>query len=644
VATVSDQQAAIRDRLSEVPAEPGVYLFKDASAQFLYVGKAANLRNRLRSYFGKSWNLAPKIRRMVERAADFEFMVTSSESEALILENTLIKRHRPPYNTRLRDDKTYPYIKIDLKEDFPLVSFTRRVLEDGAHYFGPFASAGSVRRTLDLLKKLFPYRSCTKVITGTDARPCLEYYIHRCVAPCVGYASQEEYRQVVQQVLLFLQGHTEAVVRQLKAQMQQVADALEFERAARLRDQLRAIERVSEEQRVVSTRREDMDVAAMVQEKDEAWVEVFFIRQGRLIGRDHFTMEGTRDEPPGRVLASFVKQFYDRASYIPPQVLLQHPVEDAPLIQEWLQAKRGSRVALLAPARGEKRKLVAMVAENASQDLLQSRARRLADQDALATAMQELQEALTLPRAPRRIECYDISNIRGTDAVGSMAVFVEGKPRPAHYRRFKIRTVGEIDDYAMMREVLRRRFGRLAQQGAEALQRRALGGEALALSPPQADRRGQREGEAGEAWGIIPDLVLIDGGKGHLSAAHQVFLELGISTEAIPLAALAKEREELFTPQVAEPILLPRGSQGLFLVQRVRDEAHRFAITYHQKLRSKRAVQSELDGVPGIGPKRKRMLLRQFGTLRGVREAPLEELAAVPGMTRALAQRIKERL
>jgi excinuclease ABC subunit C len=344
-------------------------------------------------------------------------------------------------------------------------------------------------------------------------------------------------------------------------------------------------------------------------------------------------MDGTRDEPPGRVLSSFVKQFYDRAAFIPPQLLLQHTPEDASLIQGWLHAKRGGRVDLLVPARGEKRKLVAMVAENASQGLLQSHARRLATQDALEMALRELQEGLNLPRPPQRIECYDISNVHGADAVGSMVVFAEGKPRPAHYRRFKVRTVGQIDDYAMMREVLLRRFRRLAQQGAEALRRRALEGDGAGA-----------EGEAGDAWGIIPDLVLIDGGKGHLSTAHQVFLELGISADAIPLAALAKEREELFIPQAAEPILLPRGSQGLFLVQRVRDEAHRFAITYHQKLRSQRATSSGLDQVPGIGPKRRRLLLRQFGSLKGVREASLEELAAVPGMTRALAQKIKERL
>ena len=627
----------LRDRLDEAPLEPGVYLFKDALAQILYVGKAAVLRHRLRSYFGKETGLPPKIRRMVQRATDFEFFITTSESEALILENTLIKRHRPPFNTRLRDDKSYPYIKIDPKEDFPLVSFTRQVRDDGAHYFGPFASAYSVRHTLDLLKKLFPYRSCTKAITGTDPRPCLEYFIHRCVAPCVGHASREEYGQVIRQVLLFLEGNTGTVTRQLKGQMQQASAALKFERAARLRDQVQAIQRVTEEQKVVSSRAEDMDVIGLAQEKDEAWVEVFFIRKGKLIGRDHFTVEGTQDESPDRVLAVFVKQFYDRASYVPPQLLLPQAPDEADLIEEWLQSRRGGRVVLRVPVRGEKRKLVAMVGKNASQALHQSRVSRLAGQNALDGAMRELQEALNLPRPPRRIECYDISNIRGTDAVGSMVVFEGGKAKPAHYRRFKIRTVGEIDDYAMMREVLRRRFGKLEPAVLNFDASEDTGEPLSATGPGKAE-------PTKETWGTVPDLVIIDGGKGHLSTAHQVFLELGISTDAIPLASLAKEREELFIPQVAEPIMLPRNAQSLFLVQRVRDEAHRFAITYHQRLRSQRQVRSRLDAVPGIGPKRRRLLLQRFGSVKGVQAAELEDLASVPGMTRELAQRVKEQL
>ena len=626
----------MRERLASVPAKPGVYLFKNATSQFIYVGKASNLRNRLRSYFGTPFGLVPKIRRMMQQAKDFEFVVTHSESEALILENTLIKRHRPPFNTRLRDDKTYPYIKIDPSEEFPQIYFTRRVLNDGARYFGPFASAGSVRKTLALLKKLFPYRSCTKTITGTDARPCLEYYIHRCVAPCVGYADQRAYKEVIEQVLMFLEGKTTDVVRQLNQRMHEAAESLEFERAARLRDQVQAIQRVSEDQKVVSLRNQDMDVIAMAQERNEAWVEAFFIRKGKLVGRDHFIMDGALDEEEGRVLATFVQQFYDRASYVPPTILLQHPADDTPLLTEWLTGKRGTSVQLHVPMRGERRRLVSMVAENASQGLSMSRAQRLAGQGALDSAMAEVQEALSLPRLPKRIECYDISNIQGTDSVGSMVVFQNGAPRKEHYRRFKIKSVDGPDDFASMREVLRRRFGRMAASMPS--------GDAAILDAQHGSESEAAEAPDGKAWENVPDLVLIDGGKGQLSAVHGVFLEMGLSTDVVPLASLAKREEELYVPHSPEPTALPRNSQGLFLVQRVRDEAHRFAITYHQRLRSKRQTRSGLDTVNGIGPKRRRMLLQHFGSLQAVRDATMEELSAVPGMTRALAQNVKEQL
>ena len=634
--TPTQAKDPMRQRLASVPAKPGVYLFKNATSQFIYVGKAANLRNRLRSYFGTPFGLVPKIRRMMQQARDFEFVVTHSESEALILENTLIKRHRPPFNTRLRDDKTYPYIKIDPSEEFPQIYFTRRVLNDGARYFGPFASAGSVRKTLALLKKLFPYRSCTKTITGTDARPCLEYYIHRCVAPCVGYADQRAYKEVIEQVLMFLEGKTTDVVRQLNQRMHEAAESLEFERAARLRDQVQAIQRVSEDQKVVSLRSQDIDVIAMAQERNEAWVEAFFIRKGKLVGRDHFIMDGALDEEEGRVLATFVQQFYDRASYVPPTILLQHPADDTPLLTEWLTGKRGTSVQLHVPMRGERRRLVSMVAENASQGLSMSRAQRLAGQGALDSAMAEVQEALSLPRLPKRIECYDISNIQGTDSVGSMVVFQNGAPRKEHYRRFKIKSVEGPDDFASMREVLRRRFGRMAASMPS--------GDAAILGAQPSGAPEAAEAPDGKAWENVPDLVLIDGGKGQLSAVHGVFLEMGISTDVVPLASLAKREEELYVPHSPEPTALPRNSQGLFLVQRVRDEAHRFAITYHQRLRSKRQTRSGLDTVHGIGPKRRRMLMQHFGSLQAVRDATLEELSAVPGMTRALAQNVKEQL
>ena len=620
-------------RLRITPEAPGVYMLKDAKDKVLYVGKASSLRNRIRSYFGSPHNLAPKIRRMVSRVVDFEFIVTDSEAEAIILECTLIKKFRPSYNARLKDDKTYPFLKIDLTEDFPQVYITRRVAEDGARYFGPFASAGSVRKTLNVLKKLFPYRSCTKVITGKDPRPCLEYYINRCVAPCIGAVNKEEYHKVVQQVIMFMEGKTERVVGDLREKMEQSSQNLEFEQAAVLRDQIRSIQRVIESQRikVATDAKHDQDAIAMAEGQDQAWIEVFFIRRGKLIGRDHYIMEGTQDESPGHILGEFIKQFYQSASFVPPRILLGNPLEEENLIQEWLRAKRGAAVALTCPLRGEQHKLIEMVAENAVQGLTQMRAKWLSNADAVQQAMVELQEELNLPNPPRRIECYDISNIQGTNAVGSMVTFQDGLPKLDHYRRFRIKSVDTINDYAMMQEMLRRRFKRLA----------SLKGKG---SSETKEGQGVEEASTArdERWGVVPDMVLIDGGKGHLSAALEVFLELGI--DFIPLASIAKENEWLFVPQTPEPIVLSANSQALYLVQRIRDEAHRFAITYHRKLRSKASIASPVDLVQGIGPKRKRMLMRRFGSTKGIKDAAIDDIAAVQGMTRSLAVRLKESL
>ena len=605
---------------------------RDSSGVVLYVGKAAGLRSRVSSYFAPSANLPRKIANMVGKVADYEYIVTESEQEALILECNLIKEHQPPFNARLKDDKSYPFIKIDVSEDFPQVYITRRVNKDGSRYFGPFASAGSVRRTLNLLKKLFPYRSCTKTITGNDARPCLDFHIHRCVGPCIGAVDKQEYAEVIDQVILFLEGKTNKVVGSIKRRMLDAADSLEFEKAAVLRDQLTAIEKVNEGQKVLHLTSENVDVIATAPGSREAWVEVFFIRQGKLIGRDNFLMAGTQDDEPNKILTAFVKQFYDATPYVPPRILLQHPLEEADSIVKWLREKRKGNVRLHVPQRGEKRRLVQMVAENAEQGLEQLRVKQTSDTAAMDAAMLELQEALSLPYPPKRIECYDISNIQGTNAVGSMVVFEDAKPKKAHYRRFQIKSVKGVDDYSMMREVLTRRFKRLAQS----------------RKPRELDAPGDDVGPAAvsnvktsgkNAWGIEPDLVLIDGGKGHLGAALQVFLELGIND--IPLASLAKENEELFIPMMSESIMLPRNSQGLYLVQRARDEAHRFAITFHRERRSKKSVQSGLDLVPGIGPKRKRMLIRRFGSVRGVSSASVDEIAAVPGMTLSLARSVK---
>ena len=620
------------ERLKATPAKPGVYLMRDSSGDVLYVGKAAGLRSRVSSYFAASANLPRKIANMVGKVADYEYIVTESEQEALILECNLIKEHQPPFNARLKDDKSYPFIKIDVSEDFPQVYITRRVNKDGSRYFGPFASAGSVRRTLNLLKKLFPYRSCTKTITGNDARPCLDFHIHRCVGPCIGAVDRQEYAEVIDQVVLFLEGKTNKVVGSIKNRMLDAADSLEFEKAAVLRDQLTAIEKVNEGQKVLHLTSENVDVIATAPGSREAWVEVFFIRQGKLIGRDNFLMAGTQDDEPNKILTAFVKQFYDATPYVPPRILLQHSLEEADSIAKWLQEKRKGNVRFHVPQRGEKRRLVQMVAENAEQGLEQLRVKQISDTAAMDAAMLELQEALSLPYPPKRIECYDISNIQGTNAVGSMVVFEDAKPKKAHYRRFQIKSVKGVDDYSMMREMLTRRFKRLAQSRKPRKLDAPEGGV-----EPAVISNGKASGK--NSWGIEPDLVLIDGGKGHLGAALQVFLELGIND--IPLASLAKENEEIFIPMMSESIMLPRNSQGLYLVQRARDEAHRFAITFHRERRSKKSVQSALDLVPGIGPKRKRMLIRRFGSIRGISNASVDEIAAVPGMTLSLARSIK---
>lgn len=607
------KKGRFEEQLNALPPKPGVYLFRDASGNVLYVGKGANLHSRVRSYFSTPYSLPPKLQKMIARVSDFDFLVTDSEQEALILECNLIKRHRPRYNVRLKDDKTYPYLKINLQEEWPRVYITRRVEQDGSRYFGPFASASSVRKTLDLVKTLFPFRSCRKAITGTDRRPCLEYDIHRCVGPCIGAIAKEEYKEIIDQVIMFLEGKQEAVVRKLERKMAEASQQLEFERAAVLRDQIRAVERTTERQKISSAARGDEDIIALAQNKDHAYVEVFFIRNGKLIERDHFIAQGTQEEEPSQIMSSFLNQFYDSAAFIPPLILLQHPPHDLPILKRWLESRRGARVTLHTPQRGEKKKLVDMVAENARQGLEQMMIKWLADPDTTAAALEELKRELHLPQAPKRVECYDISDIRGTSAVGSVVVFQDGQPKPSHYRRFRIKMVEGADDYAMSQEVLRRRFKR-----AEGLK------------------------EEKSAWTIVPDLVLIDGGRGHLNAALDAMKEMG--ADFIPVAALAKEKEELFRPDIAAPIVLPRTSPALYLVQRIRDEAHRFALGYHQRVRRSESIASALDNVPGIGPKRKRALLRKFGSLKAIKEAPMDEVAAVIGMTRSLAERVKEYL
>jgi excinuclease ABC subunit C len=617
---------SLLERVKAVPQRPGVYLFRDGRDAVIYVGKAASLRNRMRSYFGAPQSMEPKLRALRGAIADFEYVVTHTEQEALHLEATLVKRHQPFFNVRLKDDKHYPYIKVDLADPWPRLYVTRRVEKDGARYFGPFASASSVRKTLDITKKLFPWRSCTMTITGQEPRPCLEYYIHRCIAPCTSYCTKEEYDEVIRETILFLEGRTDEVVRTIEAQMDAASESLQFERAANLRDQLRAIERVTETQTVASTKPTDEDIFGLARKDGEAMVQALFVRGIKLVGTDHFSLAGAEDVSDGEVLGSFLKQFYGSATYVPRRLLLPFAVPETELLTAWLSERRGGVVELLVPQRGEKRKLVEMAQTNAQEALDQAHARWLADTGKTEAALEELADALELPDLPRRIECYDISNIQGTNAVGSMVVFVDGRPRPQEYRRFRIRTVEGSNDFAMMQEVLRRRFKKAS---------------APAERVDEQDATSARDRAKAEAWATLPDLLIIDGGKGQLSAALEVLREAGLEP-VVPATGLAKRNEELFVKDRSEPIVLPRTSQALFLVQRIRDEAHRFAITYHRGLRKRAAVQSALDAVPGIGPKRKKALLRKFGSVKAVREAPIEEIASTLGFTQSLAERVKE--
>ena len=613
----------LQDQLDTLPQKPGVYLMKSAGEKVIYVGKAINLRSRVRSYFHESAQHSTKLIRLTAEIDRIDFIITGSELEALILENTLIKRHQPRYNVRLKDDKNYPYIKVTWQEPFPKVLLTRRMTRDGERYFGPYTSVQAVHQTLDLLRKLFPYRTCNRAITGNDDRPCLYYHIKRCSGPCIGAISKADYRATLSQLMLFLEGRSEKVVKQLKAQMAQEAESLNFERAAYVRDQIRAVERVVEGQRVISPNLKDHDVVAFARDDGNACVQVFFVRGGRLIGREYFMLEGTEGEDAGSIMSSFISQFYDEASNVPPEILMPAEANEVAIIRQWLASKRGGDVVLQVPKRGRKRDLVKLAEENAVDTLAALRAQWMADQTKQTTALAELQERLGLEKPPARIECYDISNIQGTSATGSMVVFANGAARKSDYRRFKIRTVEGSDDYAMMAEVLRRRLRR-AKQAMQAIE------DGKSRSKP-------------DPFALLPDLLMLDGGKGQLGIAIDVLEELGFQ-DKIQLAALAKQQEEIFMPGHEESILLPRRSEGLYLVQRIRDEAHRFAIGYHRQLRRKSALTSQLEEIPGIGPKRRKALLKHFGSLEKIREASVDELAAVPGMNLAAARQIKENL
>jgi excinuclease ABC subunit C len=583
---------------------------KDAEGTIKYVGKAINLRNRVRSYFHADAGHDAKTRRLVREIADIEWIVVGSELEALILEMNLIKKHRPKYNIRLKDDKRYPYIKIHWADPFPKVTVTRQMVEDGSRYFGPYTSAWAVYQTLDVLRRIFPFLTCDRDITGTDLRACLYYDIKLCIAPCIGAASQAQYRQMISDLMDFLNGHSEAIVTRMQRDMEKAADAMRFEKAALLRDQLKAIQSIIERQKIVfASDYADSDVLAMARSNGEACVQIFFIRGGKLIGREYFILEGTEDEADSEIMEQFVTQFYTEAATVPPQVMLPQEIEERKIISQWLRSKRGGdKVEIFVPKSGQPRELVQMASENATETLQALRAQWQADTHKQEQALADLQQALNLPEPPNRIECYDISNTQGTAIVGAMVVFTQGVPDKKLYRKFNIESVvGAPDDFASMEEMLTRRFRRF--RGAQQT-------EAEPGSKPDA------------SFSFLPDLVIIDGGKGQLSRAVNVLQKFELF-DKVPVVGLAKQNEEIFFPFKSEPLILPRHSQALYLVQRIRDEAHRYGITAHRKKRQKLGMASQLDTIPGIGPARRKALLKHFGSVDKIRQATVEELRVV---------------
>ena len=592
----------VAEKLKLLPDSPGVYIMKDDHGKIIYVGKAIVLKNRVRQYFQSNRNHTPKVRAMVSHIADFETIMTANEVESLILEANLIKKHRPRYNIRLKDDKSYPYVKVTVQEDFPRVFITRRVLRDGARYFGPYTNVTALRDSLKLLRRLFPLRTCRTM----PERPCLEYHIKRCLAPCVGKVEAEDYRAMIRAVLLFLEGRTDDVERELEQRMNAAAEAYHFETAARLRDQLSAVRTAAERQNIV-TGAGDQDAVGMARSAAGVCVQIFFIRGGKMIGREHFLLRGSEEESDADILRAFLEQYYNQATFVPREVLLPCAIDAAAqaTIEAWLAARKGGgKVALLTPQRGTKHDIVQMATGNAAKFLADEEARRsLLDEQTLG-AVEELGRYLGLKHPPRRMECFDISHNQGQETVASMVVFEDGAPKKSDYRRFKIRsTEGKPDDFLSMREVTTRRYVGLPEEE-------------------------------------LPDLIIIDGGKGQLSSALEI-IRHAAGHKDVPVVGLAKQFELVFTEGNSEPVELPRRSQALYLIQRIRDEAHRFAITFHRKLRGKRNLVSVLDHIVGIGPKRRQSLRTHFGSLEKIKEATVEELAAAPGMNRTSAEAVR---
>ncbi|MHB1000265.1 MAG: excinuclease ABC subunit UvrC [Armatimonadota bacterium] len=603
-------QVDIQEKLRHLLDKPGVYLMKNDQGEVIYVGKATSLRSRVRSYFQKGQTHSPKVQMMVSHIADLDWIVTESEVEALMLECNLIKKYRPKYNIRLRDDKHYPYLCVTVTEPFPRVTVVRRIKKDGNRYFGPYADTNSMRESLRLIRKVFRIRSCNKKLTGLEHdKPCLNLHMKQCDAPCAGKINSEEYADTVKDMCIFLEGHQETLAARLEEEMVTAAENLEFERAAKFRDQVQAIRTLMDTQKVISTEQTDQDIISIVVLEDSACAQILSVRSGKLIGKDLFILDGVSDETPEITIGEFIKQYYRDAVYVPREILVSHEPVDIGILTDWLSDKRKTKVNLVQPKRGEKRKLVEMALENASDAAERDRKMQMSSDATANDDMEDLRQVLELDNLPRRIEAYDNSNTQGHDAVSSMVVFEDGVPAKSQYRRFKIRMTDQPDDYANMREVISRRFSEAA------------------VNDPKFSK--------------LPDLILIDGGKGQLSAAQE-----GISASGydIPIISLAKKFEEIYTTKSTKPLILPRDSRALRLLQRLRDEAHRFAVTYHKNLRDKSVKRSLLDSIPGVGDQRRKALIRKFGSVAGVRKASIEELASAPGMNKQVAQVIYDTL
>lgn len=610
----------IEDELKKLPSQPGVYLMHDAKDEIIYVGKAVSLKNRVRQYFQSSRNKSAKIEQMVSRIARFEYIVTDSEMEALVLECNLIKEHQPRYNTMLKDDKAYPYIKVTVGEDFPRVMLARTMKKDKNRYFGPYTSAGAVKDTIDLIHKLYKIRTCSRNLprdTGKE-RPCLNYHIKQCDAPCQGYISKEEYGENIRQVLEFLNGRYDGVLKNLEEKMKAASDAMDFEKAIEYRDLLSSVKKVAQKQKITSSNMEDRDIIAMARDDMDAVVQVFFVREGKLIGRDHFRMSMATAETKGQILSSFVKQFYAGTPFLPKELWVQYELEDMELIGQWLSARKGQKVRITVPKKGDKERLVELAEKNAALVLIQDNERNKREEMRTIGAMNQVAQWLGLENV-RRMEAFDISNISGYESVGSMVVFENGRPKRSDYRKFRIKTVIGPNDYASMKEVLARRF----THGME----------------EQKQLKNQGVEKEFGSFTRFPDLLMMDGGKGQVNIALEVMEQLGLS---IPVCGMVKDDNHrtrgLYYQN--EEISIDRHSEGFRLITRIQDEAHRFAIEYHRSLRSKSQVRSILDEIPGIGDTRRKSLMRSFQSLDAVREASVEELCQVPGMNRAAAESV----